>query len=499
MSPRWESAEIDGGGKVEFDVEMRMEGGMKHVYFSRDRSSVVAFFHNTNDQALRESRLLKVVNQFNPTRAGQANADYWSDLFCWPSAILRHKTFGMGIKLPVYSSCFRFQMGELKGCEKDGGWFNCMDRKTNRLMRYSKVHESERGNLQTYLAVFIRVARAVSRMHNAGLAHADLSERNVLIDPSTGRAVIIDLDSLVVTGMYPPEVLGTPGYIAPEVMATKSLPLNDPRRKHPCAETDKYALAVMIHKYLLERHPLEGRRVFSGASAEQEEENAHGVRALYSEHPQDQANRPIGDDWLRSAILGQKVEELFRQTFVDGLVDPRRRPAAGEWETALDSAFGMLLACPNPNCTHKFFVVTNAGQPKCPYCKSLYRGTYSILSMTHEEKGFTRSEGQLVLNGFRNGSGTRLYRFHLHRNQPRGAAQDNTAVLQVVFLEKPAPTFYLQNLALPGMQVRMKGTSSDTFQPIPISAKVQLASGLEIIFGQDESARKGTVETRHFL
>ena len=39
----------------------------------------------------------------------------------------------------------------------------------------------------------------------------------VLVDPTTGGCVVIDIDSLVVPGVYPPEVIGTGGYIAPEV------------------------------------------------------------------------------------------------------------------------------------------------------------------------------------------------------------------------------------------------------------------------------------------
>lgn len=37
-------------------------------------------------------------------------------------------------------------------------------------------------------------------MHAAGLAHSDLSYKNVLIDPVTGSACVIDVDGLVVPG-----------------------------------------------------------------------------------------------------------------------------------------------------------------------------------------------------------------------------------------------------------------------------------------------------------
>jgi serine/threonine protein kinase len=497
MSAQIETAIIRGGGKVEFDVGKRMEGGMKHVYFTRDRSAVVAFFHNSNQDFQRADRLSKVVNQFNPTKDGQANAAYWRDLFCWPTHLVDHSAYGIGILLPAYPNCFFFTAGQLKGQEKDGGWLNCIDRKTNRVMRYSKVDPSERGNLQTYLAALIRVARAVQRMHLAGLAHADLSERNVLLDPSTGRAIIIDVDALVVTGLYPPDVLGTPGYIAPEVMATKHLKIEDPNRRHACAETDRYALSVMIHKYLLERHPLEGGRVLKGLTAEQEDEALFGSKALYSEHRTDSSNRPKQPDYLRAAFLGKKIEDLFHRNFVDGLLSPGKRPTPGEWVTALCEAFDMLLACPNPSCTHRMFVLTDAGSPSCPYCRTRYRGTFSVMKLTHEERGHLRNEGEMVLNGFRGGTGTVLYRFHTHRGAPRGPGQDSTPLAQVVFMDKPTPTFYLQNLALPSMKVRNPSGGTSNFQPLPMNAKLQLTSGLEVQFGDEPEARRGTVATHH--
>jgi serine/threonine protein kinase len=364
-------------------------------------------------------------------------------------------------------------------------------------MRHSLVHESERGNIQTFFAALTKVARAVERMHNAGLAHADLSERNVLLDPSSGRAIIIDVDSLVVTGLFPPDVLGTPGYIAPEVMATKRLPMQDPARKHPSAETDKYALAVMLYKYLLERHPLEGGRVLVGMSAEEEDEALHGAKALYSEHRTDASNRPKGR-YLPASILGKKIDDLFHKTFVDGLLHPMSRPTPGTWVTALCEAFDMLLACPNQSCSHRLFVLTGSGRPTCPYCATPYRGTFSRLRLSHEERGFVRNEGELILNGYRGGTGTVLYRFHTHRGATRGPGQDSSPMAQVVFLEQPAPTFYLQNVALPGMQVRNPRAGLTNFQPLPLGAKLQLTSGLEVQFGNEPEARRGAVEASYF-
>jgi len=481
-------------GHVEFDTSKAMEGGMKRVYFTRDKTGVVAFFKDPTWAQVNQSRLKRVVEDFNLTTVGKSHADYWRGLFCWPSHLVKHSSYGLGLLLPVYPGEFFFKRGPLAGTEKDGGWYNNRNPKTGRPFRYDRVDPSERGNLATYLVALSRVARAVQKMHASGLAHSDLSERNVLIDPVSSKAIIIDVDALVVTGLYAPDVLGTPGFIAPEVMATKALPFNDVNRKHACAETDKYALAVLVHRYLLERHPLDGRRFIKGASPDQEAEALYGAKALYSEHRTDAANRPKGT-YLSASILGKTIEDLFHRTFVDGLLVPNARPTASDWANALTAAFDSLLACPNSSCTHKWFVLTDPQSPTCPYCRKKYRGRFSRMSLVHEDPKHTSKVGELVLNGFRQGTGTRIYRHHTRKGADRGPGQDNAVLAEVVFLETPSPTFYLKNVAIQNMQVRMPANGSPDYQPFPIGQKLQLVSGLEVKFGAESDALTGRIET----
>jgi hypothetical protein len=180
----------------------------------------------------------------------------------------------------------------------------------------------------------------------AGLAHSDLSHKNVLVDLRGGDACIIDIDSLVVPGIAPPSVLGTPGYIAPEVLAGGA---------HPSIATDRHALAVLIYELLLQRHPLQGRRVHSTRSAEEDERLSMGARALFVEHPTDRSNPPLQPLDRRYTALGPALAQCVERTFVDGLHSPARRADAADWERALyrtlqwiapGSAGGWMLALP---------------------------------------------------------------------------------------------------------------------------------------------------------
>uniref|UniRef100_UPI0031191D70 hypothetical protein n=1 Tax=Mesomycoplasma ovipneumoniae TaxID=29562 RepID=UPI0031191D70 len=77
--------------------------------------------------------------------------------------------------------------------------------------------------------------------------HSDLSSNNVLIDPISGSCAVIDIDSLVVPDLFPPDVAGTKGYIAPEVLESMNLDFQNPARKLPSIRTDLFALPVLIY------------------------------------------------------------------------------------------------------------------------------------------------------------------------------------------------------------------------------------------------------------
>ena len=66
----------------------------------------------------------------------------------------------------------------IKGNEKEGKWFASASNQ-NRFL-----DPRERGNWLSYFRISILISRAVKRMHAAGLAHSDLSYKNVLVDPA---------------------------------------------------------------------------------------------------------------------------------------------------------------------------------------------------------------------------------------------------------------------------------------------------------------------------
>lgn len=372
------------GSPVEFVDEVIGSGAMKDVYFSPDKSYVVGFFRQPQD-ANAKDRLQNIVGKYRDRIFNQVGGDYWENLFCWPTKLVEWNG-KLGVVSPTYQKHFFFSDGPFKGKEKEGKWF------ASAKLRNKFLTPKQKGTFLSNIHLCLQIARAVRRLHAAGLAHSDLSYKNVLVDPETGRASVIDCDGLVVPGRYPPDVVGTPDFIAPEVLQTRPLKPDDPNRKLPSILTDRHALAVLIYMYLLNRHPLRGGKV-NDLDPTKDEELSMGAKALFVEHPSDKSNRPKIDNMAPSelpqgdvekrpyTLCGPYLAELFRRAFIDGLHDPSKRPTADEWELALVKTTDLIQPCQNPQCEAKWFVFDNTTKPKCPFCGTEYHGQLPVLNL----------------------------------------------------------------------------------------------------------------------
>ncbi len=467
-----EKAVLKDGQKIEFIPEMIGEGGMKAVFFTKDKKSVVCFFKDsgTAQDPQRLARLDAVLGKYNPTADSCKNSEYFKKLYCWPTGIITSPT--MGIITPTYPGNYLFASGNWKGKEKESTWFT-----SPKLRKY--LPEQERGTWINYFKICILLARAVKRLHLAGLAHSDLSCRNVLIDPSSGKCIIIDIDSLVVPGLYPPDVLGTPGYIAPEVIATMHLPFKDKNRKQPCASTDQHALAVLMYEYLLFRHPLRGPKVNSTTSAEEDEILSMGSKALFIEHPTDRSNKPK-DLKIPHSVLGPHLEDLFNRAFVNGLHAPNSRPSAIEWERGLINTWDMLLPCPNGSCSHKWFVMFESKNIKCPFCGTKLKSSVPILKLRKESRpGQWRQDGQLVI--YHNIS---LFKWHAFSGIFPGEDADRTPQAYCVF-HQGKWLLINQNL---------ESLTSPGGNRVPTGSAVELKDGALIRLSQEPKGRIAEVQ-----
>jgi serine/threonine protein kinase len=92
--------------------------------------------------------------------------------------------------------------------------------------------------------VVTQVCKGLEYAHDHDIVHHDVSPRNVLIGRAGGSAKLADfgLASGVIEAVArrPEEVLGTPGYVAPEIL----------RGSSPSPLSDLYSLGVVAHRLL---------------------------------------------------------------------------------------------------------------------------------------------------------------------------------------------------------------------------------------------------------
>lgn len=469
------------------------KGGVKDVYFSPDRKYVVAFFRDPLDFNQKE-RIKRIVKLYLDNIKNGNSSDYYLDeIFRWPydAVELNGKT---GVIVPIYNSKFFFKKGYqsnelIKGGEKVGKWFTTPSFRDKQYPL--SLDKAELGDWLSYFQIAINISRGVKKMHQMGLAHSDLSYNNVLVDPVTKSAAIIDIDGLVVPGLFPPEVIGTADFIAPEVLKTKHLKLQDSNRILPNQKTDLHALAILIYMYLLRRHPLRGGKIWD-LESERDEVLSMGEKAIFVEHPTDQINR-VRVDHLKKwnlfwgdpskipyTVTGPYLSELFKKAFIDGLHNPLLRPIANEWETALVKTVDLIQPCSNANCDEKWYVFENTSKPKCPFCGTPHKGTLPVVDLYYKFKDNVWKPENHRLMVYHN---QYLFKWHVSKKVIRNeslTALDKKPVGYFTFYQNK---WVLVNQSLPNM----KDLTEDKI--IPTNSMVELTDGKKIMLSDEEGGR----------
>jgi serine/threonine protein kinase len=474
------------GSMVEFIKKNPKQGAVKDVYFSPDRSYVVAFYRRPLD-ANGHARLDRLVGQYRQGIFGLEGGEFWKNYYRWPEKIVEYDNM-TGVVVPVYSPNFFFgEDTNLAGAEKEGKWFTSA-KNFNRF-----VPESEKGDLLGYLKVCLNLSRAVRRLHAAGLAHSDLSYKNCLVDPKSGEACVIDIDGLVVPKLYNPDVLGTPDFMAPEVIKTMDLDFNDENRKLPCRETDLHALATLIYQYLFHRHPLRGSKVHSRDLAIQESLEM-GAKALFVENPKDASNRYkiqkndqdflpwIDAKKLPYTIMGPYLKTLFEKAFIEGLHEPNNRPSANDWEEALVKTTDLLHPCPSEKCVKKWYVIVDPRERVCPYCGAKSKGQSPFFNFSYSRGGGNFISENHRLSAFH---GLRLYAWHVFRNvfpNEKLSAADKQSLAYVIFHDNQ---WILVNQALKDLYDVTRGKA----KLVPPGVYVPLTNGLKLLLSDKPFGR----------
>lgn len=201
--------------------------------------------------------------------------------------------------------------------------------------KLSPTWHIDTGGLRRRLQIGGELARTILQIHRHGLCYVDLSWENVLIPLDTKETFIklIDPDNLSIPGTSLAEVLGSPGFIAPEILQQSRL---------PDYGSDRWSLAVAIFYLLVLNHPFVGDDVLNG-EPELEEMAFRGELPYIDSHNHDHnlssAGLPLG------RVLTRKLRELSRKAFETGVTNPDARPDPEQWLSALQEAADQTAIC----------------------------------------------------------------------------------------------------------------------------------------------------------
>lgn len=202
------------------------------------------------------------------------------------------------------------------------------------------------------------LAEAFHGLHSKGLCYKDISLGNLFLEAETGRILICDNDNVDVDGRDLGSVLGTPGFMAPEILT---------RRDRPGANSDLFSVAVLLFMLLTRHHPLRGRMELGiRCLDEPARRKLYGEDPVFIFDPQDSRNRPDPAEHaaalLTWPIYPQSIQVLFLQTFTTGMHSPSQRTLTGQWTEALINTLDQRQIC--PSCSSEHF----GAQPTCWNC-----------------------------------------------------------------------------------------------------------------------------------
>lgn len=388
---------LSSGEIVRCNNDPEHSGAEGDVYFSLDGKSIIKLYHIA--EINRQQSLDGIINRYNAVK----DDPYWREYFCWPDGVVVSPK--QGVRMP------RAQEG-LRNLD----WFLLPKAR-------STLSPEEIGSWSGHLRIAIRLSRAMRRLHFLGLCHSDLSRKNCLVNAVTGDLKLIDLDGLVVPGILPARVSGTPEFIAPEIITSFA---------KPSIYTDLHSLAVLIYQILLFRHPLKGPKVHS-KNPEEDDRLAFGERALFIEHPTDKSNRPT-KHFVDSQILGPTLSNMMQQAFIKGLRSPNERPQSAEWESALVRLNDKIIPCVNPKCPGKYFPYIDKKQPMCPWCNTPWK-LFSSIAMLELYRPVSGRVGQYIPDDFTIIAypEKKVYEWHTYPDRPPGPKSEITPKAEFIY------------------------------------------------------------------
>jgi len=217
-------------------------------------------------------------------------------------------------------------------------------------------------SFKTLLTAAFFLADSYLQLHLNGWCYQDISFGNIFFDPMNGNALICDNDNVCINGKSTSQILGTPRFIAPELITSNA---------SPNTETDLHSLAILLFYLLLIHHPLEGEKELEIKCFDLAAMNRlYGSEPVFIFDPDNDKNRPkpgYHDNALAFwYIYPLALRSLFIEAFTVGLRNPSARIRESQWRNCIIQTLDSLYNC-NHCSAENFFDKTNRNL--CWNCK----------------------------------------------------------------------------------------------------------------------------------
>ncbi len=218
--------------------------------------------------------------------------------------------------------------------------------------RYRGLHDYVAGrvtlNALTRVTIGLELTNAYHDLHMKGLCYSDISFGNAFFDAASGEVLICDNDNVRVNRSNVTGVLGTPDFMAPEIVIGEAKPSN---------LTDLCSLSILLFYLFHLGHPLQGQKVLKIHCWDINARNLlFGKDPVFIFDPQNKSNAAVGLDVDPTGEAGGMAlrfwkmyptvfRNAFLKAFTEGLKDPNRRVTEREWLEVLSELRNSVFQC----------------------------------------------------------------------------------------------------------------------------------------------------------
>ncbi len=233
-------------------------------------------------------------------------------------------------------------------------------------------------SLKRRLQIAATMFNSLEKIHISGLLFTDLSPKNIMVHKSMNNLVFIDTDNMRHKDDAYIGVIGTEGYIAPEIYhqlcsktkkAAKECKVSEEVFSEAAklsVDSDVFSAAIVAFQLLTLQHPFIGDKVEDGTA--EEEALAYQCKTDYilDESKDNKSNFAFVQLFDKGFVSTPILAKLFYRTFVDGKNNQYLRPTAQEFYEAFLDAADLLVEC--EHCGFEFIYDAELEKHNCPIC-----------------------------------------------------------------------------------------------------------------------------------